>query len=64
MASPLCLSDQFPPSIKSNHTIEAYKGKTTWIQYTSDSENVTFSLRSNCTDFQLFGQNLWQLGAG
>ncbi|XP_040858501.1 mucin-4-like [Ochotona curzoniae] len=46
--------NQFPPSIKSNHTIEAYKGKTTWIQYTSDSENVTFSLRSNCTDFQLF----------
>nr|XP_051674940.1 mucin-4 isoform X10 [Oryctolagus cuniculus] len=53
--------NQFPPSIKGEHVICAYKGKSVWIPYTSDSENVVFTLRNNCTDIKLFenGTLLW-----
>ncbi|XP_062037094.1 mucin-4 [Lepus europaeus] len=53
--------NQFPPSIKGEHVIGAYKGKTVWIPYTSDSENVVFTLRNNCPDIKLFenGTLLW-----
>ncbi|XP_064151120.1 mucin-4 [Loxodonta africana] len=53
--------NQYPPSIKGALEIKAFKGQTEWIQYTSSSENVTFSLRHNSTDFTLFenGTLLW-----
>jgi hypothetical protein len=57
--SPLCVSDQNPPSINGPSVIEAFKRKTKRIQFTSNSKNVTFSLGKNCTDFKLFGKNLW-----
>ncbi|KAK2090008.1 hypothetical protein P7K49_031264 [Saguinus oedipus] len=47
--------NQYPPSIEGHHVVEAYKGQTVLIQYTSDAENVTFMLRDNCTDLKLFG---------
>ncbi|XP_042638061.1 mucin-4 [Orycteropus afer afer] len=53
--------NQYPPSIKGDHEIKAYKGQTKQFQYTSNSESVTFSLRNNSTDFTLFenGTLLW-----
>ncbi|KAM9582703.1 mucin-4 [Trichechus inunguis] len=59
--SSLRVSDQYPPSIEGDREVKAYKGQTKRIQYTSNSENVTFSLRNNSTDFTLFenGTLLW-----
>ncbi|XP_023584443.1 LOW QUALITY PROTEIN: mucin-4 [Trichechus manatus latirostris] len=53
--------NQYPPSIEGDREVKAYKGQTKRIQYTSNSENVTFSLRNNSTDFTLFenGTLLW-----
>ncbi|XP_036075525.1 mucin-4 isoform X2 [Rousettus aegyptiacus] len=53
--------NQYPPSIDGHHLVEAYMGQTTLIQYNSSSTNVTFSLRNNHTDFELFenGTLLW-----
>ncbi|XP_078210971.1 mucin-4 [Callithrix jacchus] len=53
--------NQYPPSIEGRHVVEAYKGQTVLIQYTSNAENVTFMLRDNCTDLKLFenGTLLW-----
>ncbi|KAL0593577.1 Mucin-4 [Plecturocebus cupreus] len=53
--------NQFPPSIEGSRVVEAYKGQTMLIQYTSNAENVTFMLRDNCTDLKLFenGTLLW-----
>ncbi|XP_021565129.1 mucin-4-like, partial [Carlito syrichta] len=46
--------NQFPPSISGRRVIEAYKGQTTQIQYTSTTEDVTFILGNNHTDVKLF----------
>ncbi|KAL4824386.1 hypothetical protein H8958_019662 [Nasalis larvatus] len=53
--------NQYPPSINGGRVVEAYKGQTTLIQYTSNAEDATFTLRDNCTDFKLFenGTLLW-----
>uniref|UniRef100_A0A2K6UP28 Mucin 4, cell surface associated n=1 Tax=Saimiri boliviensis boliviensis TaxID=39432 RepID=A0A2K6UP28_SAIBB len=53
--------NQYPPSIKGSRVVEAYKGQTVLIQYTSNAEDVTFMLRDNCTDLKLFknGTLLW-----
>ncbi|XP_032120059.1 mucin-4-like isoform X2 [Sapajus apella] len=53
--------NQYPPSIEGSPVVEAYKGQTVLIQYTSNAEDVTFMLRDNCTDFKLFenGTLLW-----
>uniref|UniRef100_A0A0D9R813 Mucin 4, cell surface associated n=1 Tax=Chlorocebus sabaeus TaxID=60711 RepID=A0A0D9R813_CHLSB len=53
--------NQYPPSINGGRVIEAYKGQTTLIQYTSNAEDATFTLRDSCTDFKLFenGTLLW-----
>lgn len=53
--------NQYPPSIDGHRLVEAYKGRTTLIQYNSSSPNVTFSLRNNHADFELFenGTLLW-----
>ncbi|ELW50965.1 Mucin-4 [Tupaia chinensis] len=44
---------QYPPSIHGDGVIEAYMGRAKYVQYTSSSKNVTFTLRSNYTDFKL-----------
>ncbi|XP_008568936.1 PREDICTED: mucin-4 [Galeopterus variegatus] len=53
--------NEYPPSINGSHLVKAYKGQTMLTHYTSNSENVTFTLRNNCTDFKLFenGTLLW-----
>ncbi|XP_033069082.1 mucin-4 [Trachypithecus francoisi] len=53
--------NQYPPSINGGRVVEAYKGQTTLIQYTSNAEDATFTLGDNCTDFKLFenGTLLW-----
>ncbi|XP_063478134.1 mucin-4 isoform X49 [Symphalangus syndactylus] len=53
--------NQYPPSINGSRVVEAYKGQITLIQYTSNAEDATFTLRDNCTDFKLFenGTLLW-----
>nr|XP_058151631.1 mucin-4 isoform X3 [Dasypus novemcinctus] len=53
--------NQYPPSIMGQDVIKAYKGQTRWIQYTSDSENIMFTLRNRSSDFTLFenGTLLW-----
>ncbi|XP_026304217.1 mucin-4 [Piliocolobus tephrosceles] len=53
--------NQYPPSINGGRVVEAYKGQTTLIQYTSNAEDAIFTLRDNCTDFKLFenGTLLW-----
>ncbi|XP_037693419.1 mucin-4 isoform X2 [Choloepus didactylus] len=53
--------NQYPPSIEGQHVVEAYKGQTKWIQYTSNSKNVTFTLGNSSDDFTLFenGTLLW-----
>nr|XP_045243238.1 LOW QUALITY PROTEIN: mucin-4 [Macaca fascicularis] len=53
--------NQYPPSINGGYVVEAYKGQTTLIQYTSNAEDATFTLRDNWTDFKLFenGTLLW-----
>ncbi|XP_006884357.1 PREDICTED: mucin-4-like [Elephantulus edwardii] len=43
-----------PPTIEGDEVVRGYKGQTNWFHYKSSSENVTFSLRSNSTDFKLF----------
>lgn len=53
----LCVSDQYPPSIKGPDVIKAYMGQTTVVNYTSNAKDITFTLRENCTDFKLFGKN-------
>lgn len=55
----LCVSDRYPPSIKGPDVIKAYMGQTTVVNYTSDTKDITFTLRENCTDFKLFGKNTW-----
>lgn len=58
--SPLCVPDQYPPSIDGPQRVQAYKGKTTLIQYKGSSEDITFTLRNNSTkEFKLFGKNAW-----
>ena len=42
--------------------VEAYKGQTTLIQYTSNAEDANFTLRDSCTDLELFGRNIWLAG--
>lgn len=59
--SPLCVADQYPPSIDGRRLVEAYMGQTTLIQYNSSSTNVTFTLRNNYADFELFGKGAWGL---
>lgn len=59
----LCVSDQYPPSIKGPDVIKAYMGQTTVVNYTSNAKDITFTLRENCMDFKLFGKNTW-LGVG
>ncbi|EAW50422.1 hCG1994601, isoform CRA_b [Homo sapiens] len=53
--------NQYPPSINGGRVIEAYKGQTTLIQYTSNAEDANFTLRDSCTDLELFenGTLLW-----
>ncbi|XP_076974143.1 mucin-4 [Tamandua tetradactyla] len=53
--------NQYPPSIEGQHVVEAYKGQTKWIQYTSNSKNATFTLTDSSDDFTLFenGTLLW-----
>ncbi|KAM4889415.1 mucin-4 [Thomomys bottae] len=53
--------NQKPPSINGPRRIEAYKEKTKKIQFSSNSENITFTLRDQCSDFKLFenGTFLW-----
>lgn len=34
-------------------------GQTTRIEYTSNSKDVTFTLRTDYTDFKLSGKNVW-----
>ncbi|KAM5276172.1 mucin-4 isoform 3-T3 [Hipposideros larvatus] len=52
---------QFPPSIDGLRVVEAYVRQTKLIQYSSNSEDTTFTLRNNYTDFKLFenGTLLW-----
>lgn len=52
---------QFPPSIEGHRVVEAYVGQTTRIEYTSNSKDVTFTLRTDYTDFKLSenGTLLW-----
>lgn len=58
--SPLCVPDQYPPSIEGPQIVKAYKGETMLIQYKSSSKDVTFTLRNSYTkDFKLFGKNVW-----
>lgn len=61
LKSSLCFADQYPPSIDGHRLVEAYMGQTTVLQYNSSSTNVTFMLRNNYTDFQLFGKGAWGL---
>ncbi|XP_012495171.1 PREDICTED: mucin-4 [Propithecus coquereli] len=53
--------NQYPPSIHGPHVLEAYRGNTTLFHYTSNAEDVTFSLGNHCTDVKLFenGTLLW-----
>ncbi|XP_045396014.1 mucin-4-like isoform X1 [Lemur catta] len=53
--------NQYPPSIHGPHVLETYQGQTRRVQYTSNAENVTFSLGNDCTDIKLFenGTLLW-----
>ncbi|XP_027392786.1 mucin-4 isoform X1 [Bos indicus x Bos taurus] len=53
--------NRYPPSIKGPDVIKAYMGQTTVVNYTSDTKDITFTLRENCTDFKLFenGTLLW-----
>ncbi|XP_042526209.1 mucin-4 [Dipodomys spectabilis] len=54
--------NQNPPSISGPSVIEAYKGKPIKIQFSSNSENITFTLRDHCNDSKLFenGTFLWK----
>ncbi|KAI5134876.1 Mucin-4 [Manis pentadactyla] len=53
--------NQYPPSIMGDHVVEAYIGQTRKLQYTSSSEDVTFTLRSSNPNFKLLenGTLLW-----
>nr|ADF57181.1 mucin 4 transcript variant 4 [Sus scrofa] len=53
--------NQYPPSIKGPDVVKTYMGQASLVNYTSSSENVTFTLRHNCTDFKLSenGTLLW-----
>ncbi|XP_048201790.1 mucin-4 [Perognathus longimembris pacificus] len=54
--------NQNPPLIYGPEVIIAYKGKTKEIHFFGSSENITFTLRDNCSDFTLFenGNFLWK----
>nr|XP_012635839.1 mucin-4 isoform X2 [Microcebus murinus] len=53
--------NKYPPTINGSHVLEAYRGQTRLFQYTSNAEDVTFSLGNNCADVKLFenGTLLW-----
>uniref|UniRef100_A0A8D2CW48 Mucin-4 n=1 Tax=Sciurus vulgaris TaxID=55149 RepID=A0A8D2CW48_SCIVU len=53
--------NQYPPFIDGCQEIEAYRGQTTRIQCTSNSQNVTFTLRNHNPEVKVFenGTLLW-----